>query len=184
MMHRMLRGNDSLRGWQLICLAGLAVLVAACGTTLGSRAGSNDSASGPAAVAPTETEIRLVATCAGEQAQMTPSGNRNVVTSGVAYLPSKAAIAAQLTPLAPYTDPAFVAVLRGSFSDLDTSGRPHDQMWVLIPRSALVNPPQMGEGACVLDDVQGGGWQQPPDLTQFGEGVNLPTSALTGPPTS
>jgi hypothetical protein len=121
----------------------------------------------------------LIAECARQQTLVvTQVGDTNVIESGEVYTPTPAAIESQLF-VAPYAAPAYVVVLRGSFSELDASGRPHAEMWVLIPRSALIDNPQIGDGVCVFDDIQAGGWQTVPDLAAFGVSHALPTDVLT-----
>ena len=164
----------------LLCVVVLTVCLAGCGATNATPPSSSQSATvGVTAPVPDKKLTFLIAECARQQALVvTQVGDANVIESGEVYTPTPAAIESQLF-VAPYTLPAYVVVLRGSFSELDASGRPHAEMWVLIPRSALIDHPQIGDGVCIFDDIQAGGWQTAPDLAAFGASHALPTDVLT-----
>lgn len=170
----------SMNRRSLLCLVVVAACLGGCGTTkVPPPSSSQSTTAGVTAPIPDEKLTFLIAECARQQTLVvTQVGDTNVIESGEVYTPTPAAIESQLF-VAPYAAPAYVVVLRGSFSELDASGRPHAEMWVLIPRSALIDNPQIGDGVCVFDDIQAGGWQTVPDLAAFGVSHALPTDVLT-----
>ena len=164
----------------LLCLVVVAACLGGCGSGRPlSPVASQSATTSITAPVPDEKLTFLIAECARQQALVvTQVGDANVIESGEVYTPTPSAIESQLF-VAPYTLPAYVVVLRGSFSELDASGRPHAEMWVLIPRSALIDHPQIGDWVCIFDDIQAGGWQTAPDLAAFGASHALPTDVLT-----
>jgi len=191
-----LGGSMSKPSWLAVGLMSCAILVAGC-TSEPTALPSPNLSTGSRVTAPVPDEklTALIAECARKQATFDLVDFPATIDSGVVFTPTHEAISNQLlgmppaavpppgNDLVPYSDPAYVVVLRGRFSGLDaTTNMARPELWILIPRSALIEHPNPGDGPCVFDALQSGGWFREPNSNALGPGTTLPLSVLTRQP--
>jgi len=175
--------------WMLV----LALSVCGCGSGKPlSPVASQSATTSITAPVPDEKLTLLIAECARELGVFSvESSIPNVIDSGVVYMPSydvamtellslpQSALGPSVTTLEPYQNPAYVAVLRGRFYVRHDSVKPEPEMWVLIPSSALIVHPNLGDGVCTFDDRQSGFWKRSPTWDPLGRAIDLPADVLT-----
>jgi len=175
--------------WMLV----LALSVGGCGSGKPlSPVASQSATTSITAPVPDEKLTLLITECAREIGVASDGSSvPNVIDSGVVYMPSydvamtellslpPSALGLSVTTLEPYPNPAYVAVLRGRFYVRDDSVKPEPEMWVLIPSSALIVHPNLGDGVCTFDDRQSGFWKRSPTWDPLGRAIDLPAAVLT-----